>query len=61
MASNKGSQQESTLDSVGPWAVWIGIAVLMTLSVGLMLDHSVGIENTAPPAVAAGSPPSADR
>jgi len=56
MASNDGSEQTSTLDSVGPWAVWIGIGILMVLSVGLMLDNSIGIQDRAPPSVAAGLP-----
>ena len=53
MASDNVSQRESTLDSTGPWAVWIGIAVLLVLSVGVMLDHSVGIQDTAPTSTAA--------
>jgi len=57
MVSNEGSAPESTLDSVGPWAVWVGIAILMIASVGLMVDHSAGITDTAPPSVAAGHPP----
>jgi hypothetical protein len=52
MASRGDSQRESTLDSIGPWVVWIGIAVLVSLSVGVMLEHSVGIEDTAPPSAA---------
>jgi len=52
MASRSDTQRESTLDSIGPWAVWIGIAVLMSLSVGVMLDHSVGIGDTAPTSAA---------
>jgi hypothetical protein len=55
MASRSDSQREATLDSIGPWAVWIGIAVLLSLSVGVMLEHSVGIENTAPTAAATAS------
>jgi len=52
MASHSDSQQEATLDSVGPWAVWIGIAILMGLSVGVMLENSVGIQDTAPASAA---------
>lgn len=57
MASNDGAERDSTLDSAGPWAVWIGIGILMVLSVGLMLDHSIGIQDTPPPSVASGPPP----
>jgi hypothetical protein len=53
MASDSVSQRESTLDSAGPWAVWIGIAILLVLSVGVMLDHSVGIQDSAPSSMAA--------
>ncbi len=56
MASDDGSERESTLDAVGPWAVWIGIGILIALSVGVMLDHSIGIQDRAPPSVAAGPP-----
>ena len=57
MASDDGPQRESTLDSVGPWAVWIGIGILMVLSVGLMLDNSIGIQDQAPPPLIAAGPP----
>ncbi len=57
MASDDGLQRESTLDSVGPWAVWIGIGILMVLSVGLMLDNSIGIQDRAPSPSLAAEPP----
>ncbi len=60
MANNDGPQRESTLDSTGPWAVWIGIGILMVLSVGLMLNNSIGIQDGAPPSAAAGPPADVD-
>jgi hypothetical protein len=46
------SDQEGSLDSAGPWAVWLAIGVLVIVAVGVMLDKNVGIEQT-PPQIAA--------
>jgi hypothetical protein len=56
MLDDHSKELESTLDSTGPWAVWVGIAILLVLSVGVMLDHSIGIQDT-PRSVAAAPPP----
>jgi hypothetical protein len=42
------SDQEGSLDSTGPWVVWLAIGVLVIVAVGVMLDKNVGIEQTPP-------------
>lgn len=42
------TNEDGTLDKVGPWAVWIAIGLLMIVTVGVMLDKNVGIQDQPP-------------
>lgn len=42
------AKEEGTLDSAGPWAIWVGIVIVMVVAVGVMLEANVGIEDQPP-------------
>jgi hypothetical protein len=48
---------EGTLDSMGPWAIWVALAIVMVVAIGVMLDANVGIENQPPGVQIATGPP----
>jgi hypothetical protein len=51
------TEEEGTLDSAGPWAVWVALAIVMVVAIGVMLQANVGIENQPPGTQIATGPP----
>jgi hypothetical protein len=41
-------EEHGTLDSAGPWAVWVAIGIVIVVAVGIMLNANVGIEDQPP-------------
>lgn len=53
--SQANESKESALDRLGPAIVWIGLVVVLIVTVGVMIEGQVGFGASAPQLVAAPS------